>query len=246
MKRLFLAALAVALIAPAAATADIVTQWNFEGDTINPSSGTGTAQLVGGTTDTFAAGNGGGRGWNTTAYAAQGTQSGERGVAFFASTVGWENITIDFDHRASGTASRWAQLDYTLDGGTSWTTHWNNQGGLSPHDSFYSFSGIDLSSVAGANNNSQFGFRIVSIFSPLAFSQNATLDYGANEAYMRANAQASYTLGGGTGTGDYATTGTWRFDNVTINGTAAIPEPSSALVLGLISSLGLLVRRRSR
>jgi hypothetical protein len=223
------------------AQAEIITQWNFEGDVTTPSTGTGTASLVGGTTAAFATGNGGGRGWNTTTYAAQSTGSGTRGVQFSASTVGFENITVNFDHRASGTASRWAQLDYTLDGGTNWTNgFWNNGGGLSPHDTFYSFN-VDLSSVTAANNNANFGVRIVSIFSPQAFDQNNVLgEFAANTAYMRANVGAVFSPNTSSATGDYGTSGTWRFDNVTIT---AVPEPSSIALLSLVGVGGFALRR---
>ncbi len=233
--------LAVLLCAPVASAA-IVTQWTFEDDVITPSTGTGSASLLS-TTATFAAGSGGGRGWNTTSYQAQGAGSGTAGVQFNIPTAGYSGLSLEFDHRASGTASRWAQIDYSLDGGTSWVTgFWNNGGGLSPHDEFYRFT-VDLSSVDGAADNPDFAIRIVSIFSPVAFDQNAALaDFEADAVYMRANAQASYTLGGGLGTGDYAAGGTWRFDNVTLHG-SVIPEPSAAM-LGLVGILGLLRRRR--
>jgi|GEM_PF-953449 len=195
----------------------VITQWTFEGDVITPSTGQGTASLTGGTTATFATGNPG-RAWNTTTYPAQGTNSGLAGVQFLTGTTGYEDIIISFDHRASGTASRWSQLMYTLDGGSTWQIFEDNQGGLSPHDTFYSFE-FDLSAIGGANDNPGFGVRIVSIFSPFAFNQNATLSYGPDEAYMRANADAKYQPTPGVGTGNYASNGTWRFDNVTISGT---------------------------
>ena len=229
-----------------AANAAVVTQWTFEGDTTNASTGSGTASLIGGTSGTFATGSGGGRAWNTSTYKAQGTGSGEAGVQFLVSTAsaggGFGGISVSFDQRSSGTGSRWAQVDYTLDGGSTWVTgFWNNNGGLSPHDTFYNFT-VDFSSVSGANNNAGFGFRIVSIFSPQAFNQNSTLSYLANAAYMRANADAKFAPTPGVGTGDYGTTGTWRFDNVTVNGTA-IPAPGAIALLG---AAGLVGARRRR
>ncbi len=214
-----LALLLISLLAAYGVEAQtIITQWDFEGDVITPSTGAGTAALVGGTTATFAAGNGGGRGWNTSTYAAQEQENGQRGVTFSVSTTGYENITLSFDHRSSGTASRWSQVDYSLNGGVDWVTNfWNNNGGLSPHNSFYGFT-VDFSSVVGANDNADFVVRIVSVFSPLAFNQNASLSYGADEAYMRSNVQATFPPVDGVGTGNYAPTGTWRFDNVTIEG----------------------------
>jgi hypothetical protein len=236
--------IAVSLLAAVTTTqADVLTQWTFEGDVSTPETGSGVASLVGGTTAGFATGNGGGRGWNTTSYAAQGAESGQRGVQFLVDTTGFESISMSFDHRASGTGSRWAQVDYTLDGGANWTTgFWNNNGGISPHDTFYSFI-VDFSSVTGANDNADFGFRIVSIFSPLAFDQNASLpDYDANTAYMRANGQASYDPEGGLGTGDYGAGGTWRFDNVTLSG-SVVPEPTALSLAGL-GLLSLIFRQR--
>ena len=153
---------------------DTITQWTFEGDITTPATGVGTAALISGTTSTFAAGNGGGRGWNTSAYASQSTASGVRGAEFLFSTEGYENLEFSFDHRSSATGSRWAQVDYTVDG-TDWVTgFWNNAGGLSPQDAF-STAKVDFSSVTAANNNPDFGVRIMSIFSPVAFDQNAAL-----------------------------------------------------------------------
>jgi hypothetical protein len=247
MKNLVSAAFAsvVASVLSAGAHGALVTQWTFDSDTTTASTGTGVASLIGGTTASFATGNGGGRGWNTATYKAQGTGSGQAGVQFLVDTSspegGFGGIQVTFDQRASGTASRWAQVDYTLDGGATWVVgFWNNAGGLSPHDTFYNFT-VDFSSVAGAANNAGFGFRIVSIFSQLAFDQNSTLaEFAANTAYMRANAAAVYSPNTSTATGDYGVSGTWRFDNVTVNGTA-IPTPS---VLALLGAAGLVARRR--
>lgn len=225
----------------ASSQAAVITQWNFDASNTTPSTGTGSATLIG-TTASFATGVSG-QGWNTTGYAAQSTGSGTRGVQFLASTVGYENITISFSHRASGTASRWANIEYTVDGGASWTLAGSNAGGLSPHDTFYSFSS-DLSSLGIVDDEADFGFRVVAVFAPVAFDQNASLaDFAANTAYQRANSQSGFAPGSGTGTNDYATTGTWRFDNVTISGTAIVPEPASAL-LGSFGLLALLRRRR--
>ena len=133
-----LLAAALAMVTLTSANAqNLMTQWTFEGDVITPSTGTGTASLLGGTTATFATGTGTGRAWNTTTYAAQSSGSGTRGVQFLVSTLLYSNITVSFDHRASGTNSRWSQVDYTLNG-TDWVTgFWNNNGALSPHDAYY-------------------------------------------------------------------------------------------------------------
>ncbi|MBX3395890.1 MAG: PEP-CTERM sorting domain-containing protein [Phycisphaerae bacterium] len=240
-KRGFVSMAVVLALSAGSTFADVITQWNFEGDVTTPSTGSGSASLVGGTTATFATGNPAGRGWNTTTYAAQGTGSGTRGVEFLVSTAGYQDITVSYDHRASGTASRWSELQYTLDGST-WNSFGDNGGLLSPHDTFYAQS-FNLSSIAGANNNPDFGIRIVSIFAPVAFDQNASLpDFAANTAYQRANAQSGFDPGSGIGTGDYGPAGTWRFDNVTISGNL-VPEPATLALLGF-SGLFAIRRRR--
>lgn len=193
---------------------DVITSWNFDDDTLDPQVGAGTINLLGGITGAFATGATGlpDKGLNTTVYPAQSVNSGSAGIEIAVSTAGKTNIGITFQHRSSGTASRFAQFEYSIDG-SNWIVFGNNDGGLSPHDSFYPFA-VDLTSCSECNDNPNFKFRIVSIFSPVAFNQNATLSYGANEAYMRSNAQAQFTEPG-TGSGNYGANGTWRFDNVT-------------------------------
>ncbi|MCC5923017.1 MAG: hypothetical protein JJT77_04445, partial [Crocinitomicaceae bacterium] len=200
----------------------IITQWNFNDETLNPNIGAGLAANIGGTSSAFAAGAAGNpeRGWNTSAYPNQfsglGGQGGGAGVEFAISTVGFENIQLDLDHRASGTASRWANIQYTTDGGATWTNFANNAGGLSPDNTFHAFS-FDFSACAACNDNADFAVRILSIFSPDPFDQNENDTFGANEAYQRANTQSG-PVGTGQGTGDYSPSGTWRFDNVTFSG----------------------------
>lgn len=212
-----------------------IAEWDFtatNNTTINggiaspqPSTGVGTATLLG-VTASLAAGpigvcnasDGSGCAWNTTTYAAQSAESGERGVQFAVSTLGYENIHFTFEQRASGTGSRYSRVDYSLNGGSNWVTgFWDNSGGLSPHDVFYSFS-VDFTAVTAANDNPDFMVRIVSIFAPCDFVQNTTLSYSANTAYMRANADAACQPHIATTTGNYGAAGTWRFDNVKFAG----------------------------
>jgi len=195
----------------------IITQWDFNYEVLIPNIGEGTAINIGGTTYTWASGVTGNpdRGWNTTDYPEQSTLTGTAGVEFYVSTVGFENITVDLYHRASGTSSRWSQFEYTLNAGSNWIVHSNNNGGLSPHDTFYPFS-INLSGIEGVSNNPDFGFRIVSIFSPVPFNDGLGNNYGANEAYHRARVSGGNVYGPG---------GTWRFDNVTFSGTILVGVP---------------------
>jgi hypothetical protein len=148
------------------------------------------------------------------------SSNGTAGVQFAFSTAGYENIQLNFSHRASGTASRWVRIDYSLDAGVTWVNNfWNNSGGLTPHDTYYNFA-VNFSSISAANDNPSFRIRIVSIFSPNSFCQNNTTSYPANTAYQRANSGS--LASGCTATGDYGTAGTWRFDNVTFSGTPIV------------------------
>jgi uncharacterized protein len=122
MKHLFLAATLGLMAFAGTARGDIVTQWDFnfgsDGNTstgtLTPVIGNGTAQLVGGTTGSFASGDASGgstdpnvgddSAWNLTTWAPQGTGNKERGAQFNVSTLGvTQGIVISFDQRLSNT-----------------------------------------------------------------------------------------------------------------------------------------------
>jgi len=226
------------------ASADVVTQWNFNGPANNqvpggnlsptPSTGVGSASLVGGVTAEVNFGSGAVNGgssdpagaappnyaWQTTTYAPQGQQSGQRGVQFNVSTVGWDSIVVNWDQRHSNTSSRWLQFLYSLDG-TNFTSAGLADDGIfsgPAGDTWFNVRTVDLSSIAGAADNANFAFRVVAIFAP------------DTSAYAASNSSSSY--GGGT----------WRFDMVTVNGTV-IPSPGA---LALLGAAGLVSRRRRR
>src|SRR5688572_11538299 len=85
------------------AIADTIAQWNFNSTppdanvgtgTITPSTGVGTASLIGAATATFAtgstsdsAGAGDNSGWNTANYPAQGSNNKMAGIQFSVSTA---------------------------------------------------------------------------------------------------------------------------------------------------------------
>jgi len=102
-----------------------ITQWTFDyPNTITPapSTGTGTASLVGGTTAPSGSFAGlPGNGWQTTTYPSQRTNNKTAGVQFQISTLGWQDIEFSFNIRHSNTAANTVVVQYSTDGGTSFT-----------------------------------------------------------------------------------------------------------------------------
>lgn len=210
----------ITLSTTALAHAAVVTQWNFEAQNLNPSTGAGTASLVGGTTATFATGFGGTGtfAWNTSTYAAQGTENKQRGVQFLASTAGYENITITWNERHSNTSANTVSVQVTTDG-TNWSevqlfTFTPAASGTG--DTWYSRS-VTLSSAVA--NSAAFGFRVLAAFDPTA---------------------GTYLASRSTST--YGTSSTLRFDDVTISGDL-IPAPGAVALLGVAGLIGSRRRR---
>jgi hypothetical protein len=233
--------LAVALTGASSANAATITQWNFNSvvpdantgtGTITASIGAGTVTAIGGTTTSFASGDASGgssdpatgddSGWNLTTFAAQGTGDKTRGLQVNVSTVGFNSVIVNFDQRHSNTAARDVQFQYSLDGTTfiDFATFSATNG-----DTWFNNRTVDLSSITGVADNANFAFRVVAAFAP------STSTYVAS-----------------TSTSSYGTTGTWRFDQVTVSGTA-VPEPSAAaglLSLGFFGGATRLVRNRRK
>ena len=236
------------------AHADIITQWNFNSTTPDantgtgvstPSVGSGSIAPIGGaanpgfnsgvgSSDTAAADN---SGFQTDSYQSQGAGSGTRGIRFNVSTVGFSGISGSFDLRTSNTSSRWYQIRYTNDGSSFINLGGPSRlgaSGLSVGDAWSNNITFDLSSISSVNNNSQFGLEVVSVFSPVAFTENSSgTNFAGNSAYESARNSASgpqSAYGGGT----------WRFDMVTVT---AVPEPSSIALLSLVGIGGFALRR---
>lgn len=221
-------------IAYASFAQNTIALWNYNtitGAPTNPLAdvGTGTSQVVGSMVVVTAAtgmdpvinnGCGAQNGTNPGAWsftANPGASNESSGVQYNASTVGSQNILFTWDQRWSNTATNTVRLQYTLDG-TTWTNftmtssnttfcngsidngRFQNNG---VGDQFRRIS-VDFSSITGANNNANFGVRILAAY------------YQSTPEFRQTATPASI-----------ATAGTWRFDNVSFQGLADVSIASA-------------------
>jgi PEP-CTERM motif len=265
-----------------AASADVITKWDFNVtgaqsapyNSPAPTTGTGTAITLGMTNNV----NGGNttsddvlnvvgtttpsfnenmwrirgtthNGWYTHAAAvAAGDTNAEQqysqGIELDASTAGFSNIQFSFDWYCTAQGIRDLQFQYNTN--VANPAGWTNFGGTSPTGTYVG-SGIpggdfynptsppgtiavDLSSIAAANNDPNFGVRLVSAFDSTG---NVPNDYASNALDANGNTVLYNN-----------NSGNWRFNNLTFSGTA-VPEPSS-LALVVIGALGCLAVGRRR
>lgn len=193
----------------------VLTQWNFDASSLTPSTGSGTFSMIGGVVENtqqacscgFVGGNPStGKSYTTKTYPDQGTNSGTAGVQFSASTASASTVSISVDVYGSGTASKYFQAQYTVDGST-WTNVTSAPSSLTATNTWATVSATLPSNAAGQAN---FAFRVVTVFDP------------ANGTSYTSNAPAGNT---------YAPGGALRFDNVTIyNGLLAVSDVNSTKI----------------
>lgn len=207
MKKIYTFLLAVSASAFLNAQATIITEWNFNDQTTNPSIGEGTLSLIGGITpwdnpsDDIPAGyssgcnpvtllledgsSTGNWAYNSTSYPAQGTNPDTAGFLFHTSTEGAvEEVSFIFNLRRSGTASTYFSVFSSIDG-----TNWDliaTESNLTTD--FAAYGGPYL--VPNGTNAPELYIKVVSSFVP------GTNQYGA--------------------TGNYGESGTIRLDNVRV------------------------------
>jgi hypothetical protein len=238
-----------------------------------PSTGSGTAgsigmniyptPTVGVTTDDIAQGATGDTGTNTNANltqiwrvraqagasgAANGWSSaapiGTQGAQFFVSTAGYSAINVSFDWYATNAGEANMMLQYTNDG-----THWINvpivagaadaPGSVLTNSS--SANTVTGSYINGGTAGQQwFPGLTATITDPLAANNP---NFGIEMVNASTGAD-DVAIKGGTALNN--SSGNWRFDNVTISGTAVTtPEPTALGACGL-AGMALLARRRRK
>ena len=216
-------------------TQNTIAVWNYNTITGTPATpiadvGTGTSQVVGSLVVATAAtgmdpiiNNGCGAqngtapgAWSFTAN--PGATNESSGVQYNVSTVGFQNILFTWDQRWSNTATNTVRVQYTLDG-----TTWTNFTMTSANTTFcngsidngrfqnngvgdqYRRISVNFTAITGANNNANFGVRI------LAANYQSTTEFRQT---------SNPTL--------IATAGTWRFDNVSFQGLADVSIASAS------------------
>ena len=204
-----------------------IALWNYNTiigspTTYNADLGVGTSSIVGTLTIASAAtgmdpiinnGCGAQNGVNPGAWAftaAPGLTNESNGVQYNVSTVGYQNIKFTWDQRWSGTSVNTVRVKYTTDG-LAWTdfvmtdqntTYCNGvlDGGRFQNNGVgdqYRRVSVDFVAIPAANNNPNFAVRILA-------------------AHYQASGEFRQTVL----TGSIATGGTWRFDNVKVDGGA--------------------------
>ena len=235
MKNLF-AIILLLITATNAWSQSTIALWNYDNITGTPATpianvGSGTSLKIGSFVVTTAAtgmdpvlndGCGSQNGVNPGAWAftaTPGATNESSGVQYNTSTVGYSNIVFTWDQRSSNTAANTVRLQYTLDG-TTWTNFTmtvNNTtfclGELNDGrfqnstagDSYRRIS-VNLSSISGANNNANFGVRILAAH------------YQTSGAFRTTAVPTTVATGG-----------TMRFDNVSFKTQAANVIPSVSI-----------------
>ncbi len=193
----------VTSIASLAQTQHLVALWNFNGDTLHPSVGTGTAMAIGGVTTSFSSGSGstdpattGDDALSLAGFPSQGKAADTAGVEFRIDTTGYQNLTLQFDWRASNTASRWLAVRISTDG-TVFQTLGRTE--ITTGGVFTNSIAVDLRNFPLANHSKNVTLQLVSTV--------------ASEGRYQAVS------------GNYSSSGNWRIDSVTITGEELSTNP---------------------
>ena len=161
-----------------------------------------------------------GNGWNLAAPART------QGVEFDGSTAGQQGIVSPYDWSSTNPGVRDLQAQYTTNG-SSWTDVGPTQ--IAVPNAYHQSISIDFGalSITAVNNDASFGVRLVSVYDPTLGKYSAATVTSENPVPYNNNSS------------------NWRFDNVSVAGVAAVPEPGYiAMMLAGLGALGVRVMRR--
>ena len=196
----------------------LITKWDFNAANLQPSIGTGTLSLIGGTTATFAGGfDDENVGWRTANYPSQGQNNLTAGFQMQVSTAGKSGITLSYAVRhgiesANSQSVLWStdNSSYQPAGSFTFAPAVSGSG-----DTWYTRS---VSLPAGADNQGNLYVRVVSNFTP-GLSTYTASQLGSS----------------------YSGAGPWRFDDVSFS---AVPEPATSAAVAAAALIGFAVLRK--
>jgi len=201
--------------------------------TAHPTFSESTWRIVG-NSNSANSGAGKANGWNNSA------PNYTQGAEFGANTSGYVPTTLSFDWYCTTQGVANLQIRYSLDG-TTWTSIGSDYV-ATPNGYYGAAAGtptitLSLSSIsAAAANDPNFAIELVSV-RPVSGDANY---FGTGPGVDGDYASAASTALAPT---DYNNnSGNWRFDNVTISGTA-VPEPAGLGMPG-VAGVAMLKRRR--
>jgi len=188
-----------------------------------------------------------GNGWSS--QAAIGTQ----GVQFGADTTGYQNITVSFDWYTTTQGEANLQLQYTTNG-TTWTNAAITIGANATEGLAALTNSTSANTVQGAyisdNLKTNGSLAGQDWFTGLtATISNPAAANDANFAFRLVNASTGADDLNTQGTALNNTSGNWRFDNISIEGTTitAVPEPKTyGMLLAGFGLLAFIARRRKQ
>jgi len=206
--------------------------------TANPSFTEDVWRIVG-NSNASGAGAGMANGWNNSA------PNYTQGAEFGANLTGYTPTTLTFDWYSTTQGVGNLQVLYSLTGTPGSFVALGSDLLATPNDFYGGASGsptntVSLAGISGAANDPTFAIELVSVRPVPGDADYSATGPGGDGNYAAAKGDTSSA----TAVDYNNSSGNWRFDNVTFNGTA-VPEPTSASVLGL-AGLALLGRRRAK
>lgn len=214
-----LAAAVAAVAATSAADAALLTRWQFNDRSMNATVGVGSAQLVRTTHSGYVAGAAA-DGSTTSNLALRAGRFGSVpgasfGAQFTTGVSGYEGIRVTYWQLNDRSSSRWARVQYSLDGG-AFTSAGLAGGGLYRISQAGVFKRVTFAipGTGALDGVDQLRFRVVAAAAP-------------------GSSQFAGTVGA------YRPTGCWRFDLVSVTGTAIGEANASTPAPGAIALLGL-------